>query len=994
MGARNSKNNADKNSNSPPVDKPESQNGTGSTSQNNQTYQDQNIDAERKLKEQNNLLRYKIEVLVNMLALEEKKYEAQTSRLESLKLIMLSQGITESSFKAIVSNSSSTDIKSSKYSRKNFELFAQNMRTALAKMHNEFKTCREDILHAFADDDGKIAPALSRDDFLRQLYHSTTEGLDKSDVQMISLRFLIEDNQVSVPEFLEFLSTPTSIRQARAATSAVRMSLAFLQLDEVQLKRDYDNNADNEISEEEDKEFGDIGEVTLLESAIEKLLVKWDEVKDFIELSFTSYANSNKSKNNGKLIPINTFKTIMLSTNPIVLTESDIEIIANKFEICDSIHWGHFIKFFSEKKLTSGLRRQGQGHNRQSQGQKNKLHSSLTSELTPQNISSEWKTLKNSTMISRNSVNKNKNNKNNNKLTKEGIAEHKNIEIIHDDNQTTPSENKIIKTPSRFKAAGMVVGLTNIANRNTGKGTEESVAIITTVTATADKSVSEMSLAELESHVLSLGISEQARGFTEKSEYIALLDRHGTDSKIELNTSVLSTSSTPNGRKGSGSVISALGKFMTAKKNASSEDMHAHDNASPVPLAGTQAHALATSGIDNRHESNHKIERERRDSFDSAVNKRSKDIIQRNTTVENTVLDPAPDLTNNADAKSEAAVDLNRKTFLNRVMKGVSKSIGKLSRSSTPTTRRGADPPQEQQTEIDAHIKPADHAAAAEAKGVEGPNIDHADSKTKKSEVSSLHRSMSLPNNAEHDFKKGPLEHLRATVDADVDGIIESSESINDLRHRFKEAVEKKIGTSRSGESSMKTLFRSMDINGDKKITEKEMLKAVTMYKIGFTAEEVQMLFGHIDKDKSGSIDFAEFSEAMNSSTSSVSRVLFKAPKTPQRKSITSQSPPAPVASVDDLVANLRQQLVSELGSLQSGVEQLADVFTSMDENNDGSLSERELKKALRGLNVKFSPEDIHGIFGYFDTDTSGSINYQEFLNFIESTSSQNILHK
>ena len=48
---------------------------------------------------------------------------------------------------------------------------------------------------------------------------------------MVSLRFLVEDNQVSVPEFLEYLSTPTAMRQARAATSAVRLSLAFLRLE-------------------------------------------------------------------------------------------------------------------------------------------------------------------------------------------------------------------------------------------------------------------------------------------------------------------------------------------------------------------------------------------------------------------------------------------------------------------------------------------------------------------------------------------------------------------------------------------------------------------------------------------------------------------------------------------------------------------------------------------------------------------------------------------
>lgn len=52
---------------------------------------------------------------------------------------------------------------------------------------------------------------------------------------MISMRFLGEDSQVSVTEFLEYMSTPIALREAKSAVAAVRMSLEFLQIDDVKL---------------------------------------------------------------------------------------------------------------------------------------------------------------------------------------------------------------------------------------------------------------------------------------------------------------------------------------------------------------------------------------------------------------------------------------------------------------------------------------------------------------------------------------------------------------------------------------------------------------------------------------------------------------------------------------------------------------------------------------------------------------------------------------
>jgi hypothetical protein len=55
------------------------------------------------------------------------------------------------------------------------------------KLTLEMREFPEDIIHAFADPEGKILSSLSRDEFMRYLYNAT-ETLTKADVQVSFLR--------------------------------------------------------------------------------------------------------------------------------------------------------------------------------------------------------------------------------------------------------------------------------------------------------------------------------------------------------------------------------------------------------------------------------------------------------------------------------------------------------------------------------------------------------------------------------------------------------------------------------------------------------------------------------------------------------------------------------------------------------------------------------------------------------------------------------------
>jgi hypothetical protein len=188
-------------------------------------------EAKDKALEQGNLVRFKVEVLINMLAIEEKKMETSEKRLEALKWVMLSQGVSQTTVSNLLDGSVENINTNMKGLRTSLEkkLADFDLTTAIVNMSRDFESFRTDIISCFADADGKIVASLSKDEFMRQLY-SVTENVSKNDCQLLALRFF--DGQcVSVAEFLNFFTTPAATRQAKAAASAVRMSLDLLDLD-------------------------------------------------------------------------------------------------------------------------------------------------------------------------------------------------------------------------------------------------------------------------------------------------------------------------------------------------------------------------------------------------------------------------------------------------------------------------------------------------------------------------------------------------------------------------------------------------------------------------------------------------------------------------------------------------------------------------------------------------------------------------------------------
>ena len=132
--------------------------------------------------EQQNLLRFKVEVMVNMLAMEEKKTETTTKRIEKLKCIMLDQGISEQRLMHMLENPDERR-KRMEDSSNGVAPQSVDLSGSLSRTAAEFDRFRNDIVFSFASVDGKLANTLRTAEFSKQLY-TVTEDLSKADIQV------------------------------------------------------------------------------------------------------------------------------------------------------------------------------------------------------------------------------------------------------------------------------------------------------------------------------------------------------------------------------------------------------------------------------------------------------------------------------------------------------------------------------------------------------------------------------------------------------------------------------------------------------------------------------------------------------------------------------------------------------------------------------------------------------------------------------------------
>jgi hypothetical protein len=129
--------------------------------------------------DQINILKYKIELLLTMLAMEEKSKDVISKRIETMKWMLVSQGKSEQQIEELFSN----------YRDKNHTFVDLDcdieISSAIEKMQLFFKESRGLIIESLADEHGNIILHLPRETFITEL--ESISNLSRKDLQVFTL---------------------------------------------------------------------------------------------------------------------------------------------------------------------------------------------------------------------------------------------------------------------------------------------------------------------------------------------------------------------------------------------------------------------------------------------------------------------------------------------------------------------------------------------------------------------------------------------------------------------------------------------------------------------------------------------------------------------------------------------------------------------------------------------------------------------------------------
>ena len=135
-------------------------------------------------------------------------------------------------------------------------------------------------------------------------------------------------------------------------------------------------------------------------------------------------------------------------------------------------------------------------------------------------------------------------------------------------------------------------------------------------------------------------------------------------------------------------------------------------------------------------------------------------------------------------------------------------------------------------------------------------------------------------------------------------------------------------------------VFNNIDTDGSGTIDSKELTKALKLLGLRSTKSMAEKLIEEIDDNKNGTIEFCEFKRILSSKS---------------------------VGTMQGTWMNIRQ------------------VFERLDSDKSGHLDKRELQEGLQLMGRKASAKDVKKLMRIFDADGNGTIEFEEFMEMMES---------
>jgi Ca2+-binding EF-hand superfamily protein len=153
-------------------------------------------------------------------------------------------------------------------------------------------------------------------------------------------------------------------------------------------------------------------------------------------------------------------------------------------------------------------------------------------------------------------------------------------------------------------------------------------------------------------------------------------------------------------------------------------------------------------------------------------------------------------------------------------------------------------------------------------------------------------------------------------------------------------------------------LFSQIDTNGDGSISQSELEQAVTA--AGGTIQAADALYAQLDPNNTGSVSEQTFAQALQ--------------------------PPSPTGnSSQDAIASLLQAAASSGAAAGSPAQLAQTLFSQIDTNGDGSITQSELEQAVTAAGGTTQAADA--LYAQLDPNNTGSVSEQTFAQSLQPPS-------